>query len=57
MRRAFHVLYRSDNVLPRCITMLEQDLGHIPEVAELIGFIRNSKRGITLDLDADRHAA
>ena len=30
-------------------TQAEQDLGHVAEVAELIAFIRASKRGITLD--------
>ncbi|MFO0929615.1 MAG: acyl-ACP--UDP-N-acetylglucosamine O-acyltransferase [Gemmataceae bacterium] len=57
IRRAFHIIYRSANVLPCSLAQLERELGHFDEVTELLQFIRNSKRGITLDLDSERHAA
>lgn len=57
IRRAFHLIYRSANILPHSLAQLERELGHIDEVMELVEFIRASKRGITLDLDAERHAA
>lgn len=51
VRKAYHVLYRQDNVLSHSLAQLERELGHIAEVTELITFIRASKRGITLDTD------
>ena len=55
VRKAFHVIYRSDLLLPSSLAQVERELGHVPEVAELIAFIRASKRGISLD--CDRQAA
>jgi UDP-N-acetylglucosamine acyltransferase len=49
VRKAFHLIYRGDLVLPEALTRVEQGLGHVPEVAELVAFIRASKRGISLD--------
>jgi len=49
VRRAFHILYRSQMPLSHSLPRLEQDLGHVPEVQELVAFIRASKRGISLD--------
>jgi len=51
VRKAYHILYRHDNVLPHSLAQLERELGHVPEVAELVEFIRSSKRGITLHTD------
>ena len=34
-------------VLPAAVEMIERHLGHIEIVAELVAFIRGSKRGIT----------
>lgn len=55
VRRAFHILYRHENVLSCSLAQLERELGHIAEITELVAFIRASKRGVTLD--SDRHAA
>lgn len=53
VRRAFHLLYRSNMVLPAALEHMERDLGHFPEVAEMIVFIRASSRGIILHMDRD----
>lgn len=49
IRKAFHILYRSRMLLSASLPRLEQELGDVPEVVELVSFIRASKRGITLD--------
>jgi len=49
VRRAFHLLYREELVLPQALARIEQELGHYPEVAEMVSFIRASARGITRD--------
>lgn len=46
LRRAYKVLYRSGLGLVEATQALEQDYGHLPEVAVLIDFLRNAKRGI-----------
>jgi UDP-N-acetylglucosamine acyltransferase len=48
VRRAFHLLYREGLALPQALSRIEQELGHYPEVAEMVAFIRASPRGITL---------
>jgi UDP-N-acetylglucosamine acyltransferase len=53
VRRAFHLLYRSGLLLPQALEQAEKELGHVPEVAELVGFIRAPGRGISLHLDRD----
>jgi UDP-N-acetylglucosamine acyltransferase len=53
VRRAFHLLYRSNLLVPTALVRIEEELGSVPEVAELVGFVRASKRGITLDLDRE----
>jgi UDP-N-acetylglucosamine acyltransferase len=49
IRKAFHLIYRSGMLLSASLAQVEQELGHVAEVAELLEFIRASKRGITLD--------
>jgi UDP-N-acetylglucosamine acyltransferase len=53
VRRAFHIIYRSDLLLPQALLQVEQELGSVPEVAELVAFIRASPRGITLDIQRE----
>ncbi|MGH7224128.1 MAG: acyl-ACP--UDP-N-acetylglucosamine O-acyltransferase, partial [Gemmataceae bacterium] len=53
VRRAFHLLYRSNMVVPAALEHMQRDLGHIAEVAEMIAFIRASSRGIILHIDRD----
>jgi hypothetical protein len=43
-------------VLPAALEHAERDLGHIAEVAEMLGFIRASTRGIILHMDRDAAA-
>jgi UDP-N-acetylglucosamine acyltransferase len=45
-RRAFHILYRSDLMLKPAIDQLQAELGDQPVAAEILKFIRESKRGI-----------
>jgi UDP-N-acetylglucosamine acyltransferase len=49
VRRAFHVLYRQGLILPKALAKIESELGTVPEVAEMVAFIRASARGINLD--------
>jgi UDP-N-acetylglucosamine acyltransferase len=49
VRKAFHVLYRSGMLLSYSLPRIERELGHIEEIAELLSFIRASKRGISLE--------
>jgi UDP-N-acetylglucosamine acyltransferase len=49
VRRAFHVLYRQGLILPQALAVIERELGAVPEVAEMVAFIRASSRGINLD--------
>jgi UDP-N-acetylglucosamine acyltransferase len=48
VRRAFHILYREEHPLPVSLALIEKDLGAVPEVMELVAFIRASSRGINL---------
>jgi UDP-N-acetylglucosamine acyltransferase len=56
VRRAFHLIYRSRMVLPTALAQIEATLGQVPEVAELVAFIRKSSRGIILHMDRDAAA-
>lgn len=56
VRRAFHLLYRSNLLLPAALAHIERDLGHVAEVAEMLAFIRVSSRGIILHLDREAAA-
>jgi UDP-N-acetylglucosamine acyltransferase len=49
VRRAFHILYRQGLLVPQAVTLIERELGDVPEVAEMVAFIRASSRGINLD--------
>jgi UDP-N-acetylglucosamine acyltransferase len=48
VRRAFHILYREEQALPQALARLEQELGTVAEVMEMVAFIRASTRGINL---------
>jgi UDP-N-acetylglucosamine acyltransferase len=50
IRRAFHIVYRNEALLPQALLQVEQELGTVPEVAEFVAFIRASSRGITLNI-------
>jgi UDP-N-acetylglucosamine acyltransferase len=53
VRRAFHLLYRSGMAIPHALARMEQEMGTVPEIGELVAFIRNSTRGIILRNDRD----
>lgn len=55
VRKAFHVLYLRNNVVSHSLALIDRELSHVPEVVEMVAFIRASKRGITLN--TDRNAA
>jgi UDP-N-acetylglucosamine acyltransferase len=48
VRQAFRMLYHSEHTLPIALALVERDLGNVPEVAEMVAFVRASKRGISL---------
>ena len=57
VRRAYNILYRDNNLLSVALEKLSRDLVRYPAVAEMIQFIRESKRGICLVQDHLRQAA
>jgi UDP-N-acetylglucosamine acyltransferase len=50
VRRAFHILYREGHLVPTALAKIEQELGSLPAVAEMVAFIRKSIRGIVVKL-------
>ncbi|HEV3119620.1 MAG TPA: acyl-ACP--UDP-N-acetylglucosamine O-acyltransferase [Gemmataceae bacterium] len=46
VRRAYQIIYRQGNLVPVALAEVERQMGHLAAVAELVGFIRQSKRGI-----------
>ncbi len=53
VRRAYHVIFRTGHTLPTAIAIVEAELGRIDVVAEMLVFIRESKRGINPARDRD----
>jgi UDP-N-acetylglucosamine acyltransferase len=56
VRRAFHILFRQGMVVPNALALIEDELGSVDAIRELVTFIRESKRGISMMRD-DRRAA
>ena len=46
MRRAFRLLYREGLAQTAALDQIESEFGTVSEVAEFVGFIRESKTGI-----------
>jgi len=46
IRRAFRRLYKEGLTVPVAVARIEQEHGHIPEIQEVLTFVRESKRGI-----------
>ena len=46
VRQAFRILFREGLALSVAVARLEQELGAVPAVAEMIGFLRHCPRGI-----------
>ncbi|HEV8062007.1 MAG TPA: acyl-ACP--UDP-N-acetylglucosamine O-acyltransferase [Gemmataceae bacterium] len=57
LQRAFHIIYRESNLLSVALQKLESELGHVDVVAELVSFVRESKRGISLGREQPRVVA
>jgi UDP-N-acetylglucosamine acyltransferase len=53
VRQAYHILYREAHLLQHALAQIERDLGGVPEVAEMVAFIRSSSRGIILHTTRD----
>jgi UDP-N-acetylglucosamine acyltransferase len=47
VRQAFKVLFRENKVLPAALVLIEQLLGQVDAVAEMVSFLRLSHRGIS----------
>ena len=47
VRRAYHILFHEGLLVPNALTRMEQDLGQVDVVAELIAFLRRPGRGIS----------
>ncbi len=54
LQHAFLIIYRESNLLSVAVQKLESELGHFDVVAELVSFIRESKRGISLGCERPR---
>lgn len=48
VRRAFQLLYREHLLVPQALLRIEAELNHIPEIRELVSFVRGSAKGINL---------
>lgn len=46
VRKAYHILFRQEHVLPHAMMLVEKQMGDVAEVKELLQFIRSSHRGI-----------
>lgn len=51
IRRACHILYRSDLLLKQGVDRLEEELGSRPLIQEMLRFIRESKRGVIRSME------
>lgn len=54
LRQAFRILYREGRPISAAVERIAGDLGEIPEVAEFIEFVRESKIGINPARSSDR---
>jgi len=57
VRRAFHIIYWQEKVLSSAVTKVEEELGTVDAVREMLAFIRASTRGINLMRDRGREVA
>ena len=46
VRKVFHIIFLQNNLTTVALAQAEKELGHVDVVAEMIAFIRESKRGI-----------
>ena len=57
VRKAFHILYRQGLPLPDALARIQQELGQVDTVAEMVSFIRRSTRGINIATHVRMEAA
>jgi UDP-N-acetylglucosamine acyltransferase len=57
VRQAYHAIFLRGNILPVALAQVEKELGSVDVVAEMLRFIRESKRGINWTRDRRRAAA
>jgi UDP-N-acetylglucosamine acyltransferase len=57
VRQAFRVLFAQGNLLSVAAARVEQQLGAVPAVAELLAFLRSSQRGVSTSRERGREAA
>jgi UDP-N-acetylglucosamine acyltransferase len=53
VRKAFAILYRSGQLIRNSLEQMERQFPDVPEVLEMVAFIRAGKRGISLTLDRE----
>ncbi|MDR3612108.1 MAG: acyl-ACP--UDP-N-acetylglucosamine O-acyltransferase [Candidatus Obscuribacterales bacterium] len=46
VKKAFRIIYVSEVILEKALERVEKELGHVPEVIELLDFFKTSKRGV-----------
>lgn len=56
-RRAFHLIYRNGHILSKALELVEKELGQVDVVQELLTFIRQGGRGISLGNERERGTA
>ena len=47
LRQAYKIIFREDLTLANAILTMEKDLAALPEIKELIEFVRSSERGLS----------
>jgi UDP-N-acetylglucosamine acyltransferase len=57
VRQAFRILFTRGLVMPAALARIEQQLGTLPAIAELVSFIRQSPRGVNSKRDRHTSAA
>jgi UDP-N-acetylglucosamine acyltransferase len=57
VRTAYHLLFRGEELITHASAKVEQMLGTVDVVAELLTFIRQSQRGVTTMREHNRHHA
>jgi UDP-N-acetylglucosamine acyltransferase len=54
LRETFRILYKEGRTLSAALDRIDSDLGEVPEVAEFVGFIRETTLGINPARDSNR---
>ena len=57
VREAYHILYRSKLLQKLAVEKLDRELGHVDIIADMLVFIRGSKRGFISSYHFDNQIA